>query len=331
MKMNNYINDFTSHLSEAIEIANNSSLASCTKEIRNVLICGLGGSGIGGTIVSDIISSKVNIPITATKDYTIPNFVNDRTLVIANSYSGNTEETLSALKKCQEREAEIAVITSGGGLRSIAEEYNYNKIIIPANHPPRAMFGYAFTEIFYMLNHYRIIDDSFKSDFTKAIELLNTEKIDIQKKAMSLAKNLYKQTPVIYVANGFEGVAVRFRQQLNENSKMLCWHHVIPEMNHNELLGWRTNTDDLAVVYFRNKSDYIRNQIRMDINKKVISEYTDNISVIWSKGDSLIENSLYHINFGDWVSWYLSEMNNVDAIEIDVINFLKEELGGYNE
>jgi len=83
----------------------------------------------------------------------------------------------------------------------------------------------------------------------------------------------------------------------------------------------------LAVVYFRNKSDYDRNQIRMDINKKVISEYTDNISEIWSKGDSLIENSLYHINLGDWVSWYLSEMNNVDAIEIDVIDFLKGELG----
>jgi glucose/mannose-6-phosphate isomerase len=325
--MNDYINDFTNHLSEAIEIANNTNLTSCTKEIRNVLICGLGGSGIGGTIVSDIISSKVNIPIAVTKDYSIPNFVNEHTLVIANSYSGNTEETLYALGKCQARGAEIAVITSGGKLKTIAEENNYNKIIIPGNQPPRAMFGYAFTELFFMLNHYEIIDDSFKGDFDKAIFLLDTEKTDIQKQAMDLAKKMYNQTPVIYVANGFEGVAVRFRQQINENAKMLCWHHVVPEMNHNELLGWRTNIDDLAVVYLRNKSDYKRNQIRMDINKKVISEYTDNISEIWSKGDSLIENSLYHINLVDWVSWYLSEMNDVDAIEIDVINFLKGELG----
>ena len=128
------------------------------------------------------------------------------------------------------------------------------------------------------------------------------------------------------MANGFEGVAVRFRQQINENSKMLCWHHVIPEMNHNELLGWRTNVDNLAVVYFRNKLDYDRNQIRIDINKKVISKFTDNITEIWSKGSSVIENTLYHIHLGDWVSWYLSEMNNVDAIEIDVINYLKGEL-----
>jgi glucose/mannose-6-phosphate isomerase len=314
MKMNDYINDFTNHLSEAIEIANNTNLTPYTKEIRNVLICGLGGSGIGGTIVSDIISPKVSIPIAATKDYSIPNFVNEHTLVIANSYSGNTEETLYALEKCQARGAEIAVITSGGKLKTIAEENKYNKIIIPGNQPPRAMFGYAFTELFFMLNHYGIIDASFKSDFDNAITLLNTEKANIQKQAMDLAKKMYKQTPVIYVANGFEGVAIRFRQQINENSKMLCWHHVIPEMN-------------LAVVYFRNKSDYERNQIRMDINKKVIAKFTSNITEIWSKGDSLIENSLYHINLGDWVSWYLSEMNNVDAIEIDIINFLKGELG----
>ena len=326
MKMNDYINDFTTHLKEAIEIANDTILTPFNNKIKNILICGLGGSGIGGTIVSDIISNQATIPITATKDYSIPNFVDEHTLVIANSYSGNTEETLCALSKCQSRGAEIAIITSGGELKKIAEENNYNRIIIPDSQPPRAMFGYAFTEIFFLLNHYKIINNSFKSDFEKAIILLDNEKEKIKKEAMNLAKKMYKTTPVIYVANGFEGVAVRFRQQINENSKMLCWHHVVPEMNHNELLGWRTNFDDLSVVYFRNKLDYERNQIRMDINKKVIAKFTNNITEIWSKGDSLIENSLYHINLGDWVSWYLSQMNNVDAIEIDVINFLKGEL-----
>ena len=188
------------------------------------------------------------------------------------------------------------------------------------------MFGYAFTELFYVLNKYRVINDSFKNDFKNAIKLLKTEKQDIQKQALLLAEKMYNQTPVIYVANGFEGVAVRFRQQINENSKMLCWHHVIPEMNHNELLGWRTNVDNLAVVYLRNKLDYYRNQIRIDINKKVISKFTDNITEIWSKGDSAIENTLYHVHLGDWVSWFLSEMNKVDAVEIDVINYLKGEL-----
>ena len=137
---------------------------------------------------------------------------------------------------------------------------------------------------------------------------------------------MYQKTAVIYTAHGFEGVGVRFRQQINENSKMLCWHHVIPEMNHNELLGWRTNTDNLAVVYFRNKCDYGRNQFRIDINKEVIAKYTNNITEVWSEGDTSLQNTLYHIHLGDWVSWYLSVKNNVDAIEIDVINYLKGEL-----
>jgi glucose/mannose-6-phosphate isomerase len=177
-----------------------------------------------------------------------------------------------------------------------------------------------------MLNHYKVIDDSFQADFKSAIRLLEKEKDSIKLDAMSLAKKLKNQTPVIYAANGFEGVAIRFRQQLNENSKMLCWHHVVPEMNHNELLGWRTNVNNLAVVFFRNKCDYHKNQVRMNITKKAIEKYTQNIIEVWSKGESLIENTLYLIHFGDWTSWYLSEINNVDAIEIDVINFLKKEL-----
>ena len=326
MKMKNYISAFSDHLKDALKIGETTTLQDYKNPIKNILICGLGGSGIGGSIVTDIISPKTTIPVFSSKDYSIPNFVNNETLVIANSYSGNTEETLSALKKCQKTGAEIAIITSGGKLKTIAEKNKYNCILIPSGHPPRAMFGYAFTELFFLLDHYGIINSYFKRDFEKGIVLLENHQKEIKKSALELAKKLYNNTPVIYVANGFEGVAVRFRQQLNENSKMLAWHNVVPEMNHNELLGWRTNVENLAVVYFRNACDYNRTQIRININKKVISKYTKNITDVWSKGSSLLENSLYHINLGDWTSWYLSEMNNVDAIEIDVIDFLKSEL-----
>ncbi|MBR74723.1 MAG: bifunctional phosphoglucose/phosphomannose isomerase, partial [Dehalococcoidaceae bacterium] len=116
MKMNDYINDFTNHLREAMQIGSAAQLKKSNKTFKNVLICGLGGSGIGGTIVNDVVSSRVSIPILATKDYSIPNFVDDSTLVIASSYSGNTEETLCALEKCMKRNAEICIITSGGKL-----------------------------------------------------------------------------------------------------------------------------------------------------------------------------------------------------------------------
>ncbi len=326
MKMNDYINAFTKHLSEALEIGRSTVLKPCQKEIRNVLICGLGGSGIGGTIVTDLVAPKVRVPICAAKDYSIPNFVDEHTLVIASSYSGNTEETLFALEKCQSKGAEIACVSSGGKLAEIAQAKEYNFIQIPSGHPPRAMFGYSFTQLFFLFKYYRLIDHSFEQDFEKSIKLLNNRKKHIQREAKSLADKMYQQTAVIYTAHGFEGVGVRFRQQINENSKMLCWHHVVPEMNHNELLGWRTNTDNLAVVYFRNECDFSRNQVRIDINKEVIAKYTNNITEIWSEGDSPLQNTLYHIHLGDWVSWYLSVKNNVDAVEIDVINFLKGEL-----
>ena len=123
------------------------------------------------------------------------------------------------MKKCHEKKSEICVVTSGGKLKSEAKNNNYNSIIIPGGHPPRAMFAYAFTEIFYILNHYEIIDDSFKKDYRKSIKILLNEKKKIQKKAISVAKKIYNNTPVIYASQGFEGVAVRFRQQINENSK----------------------------------------------------------------------------------------------------------------
>ena len=127
MKMNNYINDFTNHLSEALSIGEKTLLTTTKKEINNILICGLGGSGIGGTILSDIVNDKIAVPIIISKDYSIPNFVNSHTLVIVSSYSGNTEETIYALEKCQNKRAEIIIITSGGKLSVIAEKNNYNK------------------------------------------------------------------------------------------------------------------------------------------------------------------------------------------------------------
>jgi glucose/mannose-6-phosphate isomerase len=297
MKMNDYIEGFTTQLKEAISIGEKASLKVSDKKITNVLICGLGGSGIGGSIVADIVSGQILVPISYSIDYSIPNYVDENTLIIGSSYSGNTEETLEALDECLKRKAEVAIITSGGKLISIAKKNNLNHIVIPGGNPPRAMFAYSFTQLFFILKHYKIINSDFINNFIKGINLLDKEKENIKQQAKDLAKKIFKKTPVIYVANGGEGVAIRFRQQLNENSKVLCWHHVVPEMNHNELLGWRTNTENLAVIYLRNKSDYIRNQKRMDINKEVISKYTDNISDIWSSFSRLFYSGQVY----DWI------------------------------
>jgi glucose/mannose-6-phosphate isomerase len=107
---------------------------------------------------------------------------------------------------------------------------------------------------------------------------------------------------------------------------MLCWHHAIPEMNHNELVGWRTKNEDLAVVILRNEDDYFRTQKRMEVNKTVFEKYTPTIIQIYSKGNSQLEKSLYLIHLGDWISFFLGEKKGVDITEVDVITNLKNEL-----
>ena len=163
MEMKDYINDFTNHLADAIKIGENSSFSNTKKNINSVLICGLGGSGIGGAIVADILSKKIAVPMLLNKDYDIPNYVDKNTLVIINSYSGNTEETFSALELCYKRKANITIITSGGKLRDFCLKHQINNIIVPGEHPPGAMFGYAFVEIFYILHHYSLINSDLYS------------------------------------------------------------------------------------------------------------------------------------------------------------------------
>lgn len=324
--MKELIEDFTKHLSQSINISENTLLKDANKQINSVLICGLGGSGIGGTVVSQVVANDASAPITINKDYKVPAFVNSSTLVIVCSYSGNTEESLEMLTQVQAAGAEIACVTSGGKLEEIAKEKGYNHIVIPGGNPPRAAFGLAFPTLFTLLAHYNVISEDYRSQFDNAIELINKEEINIISEAKSVCEKLFGKVPVIYSDAWFEGVAVRFRQQINENAKMLCWHHVIPEMNHNELVGWTTKNEDLAVVLFRNDDDYFRTQKRMEINKTVFEKHTSTVIEINSKGNSRLEKSLYLIHLGDWVSFLLAEKKGIDVTEVDVITYLKNEL-----
>lgn len=324
--MKQLISNFSKQLSEAISIGEASSLHQSAYSIKNVLISGLGGSGIGGTIISQLVSMEAKVSITVSKDYFIPAFVNGNTLVIICSYSGNTEETLNAMKLACEKKAKIVCVSSGGEVIETAKKHSLDFIPIPSGFPPRAAFAYSFTQLFFILSYYKIIAQDFKTEIKNAIALIENEEENIQKEAKSVAEKLFHKIPVIYCDASFEGVAIRFRQQINENSKMLCWHHVIPEMNHNELVGWTGKNEDLAIVILRNDSDYFRTQKRMEINKGIISKYTSTIVEIHSKGKSKIENALYLIHLCDWVSQFIAELKNIDSTEVRVIDYLKGEL-----
>jgi glucose/mannose-6-phosphate isomerase len=324
--MEKLIEGFADQLTQALSIGESAGLSAPTSRISNVLITGLGGSGIGGTIVSEITARDANVPVCVNKDYFLPSWVGSDTLVIVSSYSGNTEETLHAFREAMAKKARIVCVTSGGSVRDIAGENGYDCILLPGGMPPRACLAFSFTQLLFILAHYGVIDNGIIVQLRNAINLIRVRHDEIRKSAQELAGHLYGRIPVIYCPAGWEGVAIRFRQQLNENSKVLAWHHVIPEMNHNELVGWTAKNDALAVMIFRNDNDYERVQRRIEINKEIISRYTDRIFEVYSQGNSTLERALYLIHLGDWASYELARKRNVDAVEVNVIDFLKSSL-----
>lgn len=324
--MRQLIEDFHSHLIEAVSIGKGFKPTETDRGFTNVVISGLGGSGISGIIASEIMSDEAVIPIVANNGYGIPAFVDEQTLFIASSYSGNTEETVMATALAAKAGAKVVIVTSGGELTQMAKANRWDCITIPGGNPPRASFGYSFPQVLFVLSAFGIITDAFVNDLESISQLIATSRDMIEKEAAEVSDKLLGKIPVIYAADGFGGVATRFRQQINENSKMLCWHHVIPEMNHNELVGWRTRNNDLAVILFRNESDFSRIQARMEINKSTFAEYTDTIIEVWSKGETDLQRALYLIHFGDWVSLLLGEKKGIDISEVKVIDHLKGEL-----
>jgi len=327
MLMNDLIAGFTGQLREAMAIGEKASLNRATTPLRQVLITGLGGSGIGGTIVSQLVDKQSPVPVLVNKDYFLPAFTGPDTLVIVSSYSGNTEETLEAMEAAMAKGAKITCITSGGKVAEKAREAGLDLITIPGGMPPRSCLGYSFTQLLYILHFHDLIDAGFREDLRQAIDLLDREQDEIRRIASEVAASLVGKLPVIYCEARYEGVAIRLRQQINENSKMLCWHHVLPEMNHNELVGWTEPHPETVVLMFRCEDDYFRTRRRMEITSEIVQKYKARVCELHGRGSTQLQRSVYLIHLGDWISWYIAEKKDIDATEVRVIDYLKSELG----
>jgi glucose/mannose-6-phosphate isomerase len=325
--MYDMIKSFPDQLEDALSIAMKSSINRHPHPLAKIFISGMGGSGIGAEFVSKFVSTQCKLPIYVGKTYDTPAFIDDHTLVIISSYSGNTEETISSLQQVLKSGAKIVCISSGGEIIKIAKQENLDYILLPDNwSSPRACLGYSIISQLCVLYTLQIISDSFITDIKESIKLLQTDSEQIREKAKHLAGVLKHKILVIYASDIIEPAAIRLRQQINENSKMLCWHHVIPEMNHNELVGWRWNQEAIAVLFLRNANDHTRIQARIELTKEIVSHYSSAVVELYSKGNTLIQRSFYLIHILDYVSLFLADYNQVDPIEVRVIDFLKNEL-----
>jgi len=312
-----------------MNIAESSSLQKPPHDIHNILMCGLGGSGIGAKMVANWLQDEIKVPVSLVNDYTLPGYVNKNTLIIGSSYSGNTEETTIALEEAKSRSCHIIGICSGGKLEQFCKDNGYDCIVVPGGNPPRSALAYSVIQLLHIFASLGFVSHEHKQHMLKGGAFIESHQEEIHDIAKEMAAHLFGKVGVYYAETKYEGVIVRARQQFNENSKYLGWHHVIPEMNHNELVGWTGGDDRFAPVFFNTGDLHPRNYRRFEISKSAIEKKCGKVFNVSAKGDSFIERSLYLINIVDWASYYLCEMNGADIIDIEIIDYLKSELAKF--
>lgn len=329
--------DFPAQLADALKISKKVDLKKINaKKIENVIVAGMGGSAIGGDLVRSYLTEEIELPFFVCKNYTLPKFVSPKSLVFVSSYSGNTEETLSAYQEAKKRKAQIISICSGGKLNEFTLKDGFPLVEIPKGLPPRAALGYGFGPILLILSHLKLIKNKV-NEIRKTIEFLSKnvtqykmEKNSSENKAKELALKLHHKLPIIYASvDFFDAVAYRWKCQICENSKMLAFSNFFPEFNHNELVGWNILNgweDKLIVIMLKDRGDHPRIKRRIQIVKEILLDKKICVIEVESKGENLLSRILSLIQLGDFVSFYLAILNRVNPTPVEVIDYLKGEL-----
>ena len=330
------IKSFAGQVSDAVTIVKGAKVKLSTRGLENIVLSGLGGSAIGGDLLRSYLAGELRIPFLINRHYTLPAFVGPKSLLIISSYSGDTEEALAAFREALKRKARILCITSGGALGKLAKGKRRPVIHVPGGLPPRAALGYSFFPLLLTLSKLGLVKNKNR-EIAETISLLAHKADEYgnpdsqMNKALQLAEQLRGRIGIVYSSTErFDSVNTRWRGQVAENGKSLAFGHVLPEMNHNELVGWKMLHDqmrEMQVFILRDKDDHKRVKVRIDITKTILSEHTGRVTEIWSEGTSLLARMFSLVYLGDWVSYYLAILNGVDPTPVRVIDHLKNELG----
>ena len=299
---------------------------------NKIIICGMGGSAIGGDFIKTILFDKVNKPIYVNRDYSIPKWVDSQTLCIICSYSGNTEESLSCFNKNKKLGSKIIIICSGGKLLKLAMNNNLEYIKIPSGIQPRCAFGYSSSLLILLFNKINLINQKIIDDLYECIGSIKElskiySQIDDQNKSIIFASKIYDKFPIIYGTPKTEVVSLRLRCQLAENSKILSSNFSLPEQNHNEIEGFtKSLAKNNIVIWIHDKSDDKRNINRIHATSRLLENNIKNQYFFKENGDSLILRLMKLIYFFDWVSFYGAIYNEINPTPVNKIMHLKKML-----
>ncbi len=335
--MLNLLLDFPLQCQAAIEIAERAKILFQVRDFKNIVFLGLGGSAVGSDLVKSYLYFESKLPVNVFREYTLPAYIDDSTLAFACSYSGNTEETLSAYREAKESGAALITISSGGALKEYALKDNVTFIEIPKALPPRCALGYLSIIPLCILAKLGLIKDA-RLPLNQSIRVLEelrdknlNPRVGFEDNiAKYIASKLFNKIAVIYTSSvNFDVCATRLRGQLAENSKALAWSHFFPEMNHNEIVGWQNPKKifkNLVVIILRDKEMHPRVAKRIDVTGDILKKEGLKIIEIWSRGEGLLSRIFSLIYIGDFISYYLAILYGIDPAPVEKVSYLKKEL-----
>ena len=323
-------------IEEALQLGKQTKVDREGPPIRNLLLCGMGGSAVGGDFLQTYLQSHLRVPFTVNRGYSLPGYVDQGTLVFVCSYSGNTEETLSGYRLARRAEARVICISSNGELQDLATAEGCPWVKIPAGHPPRTALGYLFISLLPILTSLKLAPDCSREveqslGWVQArSQLYGPDSPVAENAAKNLALQLHGRLPIVYGSEGrLVAVARRWSQQFCENSKQLAYYNALPELTHNEIVGWRHPpeiTKRAVGIFLRDREDHERVQMRAEATRDLLAEQGDSTLEYWSDGDSWLQRLWTLVLLGDYASVYLALLNQEDPTPVEVIDYLKDRL-----
>jgi len=305
------------------------------KKPKNIIISGMGGSAIGGEILKDWLQNRLPTPIQVCREYRLPAYADKDTLVFAVSYSGNTEETLSALLDAVKRGCMILTVSSGGHMLSFTEKMDIPHVTIPGGMPPRAAIAYLFFPLPILMEKMGILQN-INEELEEAIEVLEKlsrettpQVVTENNPSKKLALELNGAIPVVYGFRQYSAVARRLKAQFNENTKIPCKQDVFPELNHNEVMGWdapETLTKQFAILLIRDRDEPPEIRHRIEATKLLALKKTQKILEIHARGKHPLAKMLSAMYTGDLTSIFLAILRGTDPTPVETIAKIKKEL-----
>jgi glucose/mannose-6-phosphate isomerase len=299
------------------------------KKFKSIIVTGLGGSAISADLISNFLGSELNIPFFVNRNYHLPSFANEDTLLIVSSYSGNTEETISVFNEGIIKKCSIICVTTGGKIGKTASENDIPSVKVISGFQPRYSLGLSFFSLLKILQELNIVS-SHDSIVNKIIKLWKNKGVELSSetnKAVDIARELIGFIPVIYSAADITtAVGYRLKCQFNENAKLHAFHNVFPELNHNEIIGWESFQEkqfNAKIIFILDSTYHAQIKKRFDITASLIS--CDKI-YLESKEEDFKSRIMDLVYLGDWISYYLALFRGFDPAEIDNINTLKDKL-----